>query len=98
MISPDCDFPADHVVSTMPESLRSLSQLGLISEPRKYTQGAEVTEFGVRYRTWCEHDKVELVILDDSDQIRRIVPLEPEENGYFSGYDAQGKPGDRYKY
>jgi maltooligosyltrehalose trehalohydrolase len=82
----------------MPESLRSLSELGVISQSRKYSQGAEVTEFGVRYRTWCEHDKVEAVILDESERIRRIIPFEAEGDGYFGGYDAEGKPGDFYKY
>ena len=82
----------------MRESLKSLSELAVVAQPRKYSQGAEVAAVGVRYRTWSEHDRVEVVVLDDSNRIQRAVELEAEGDGYLSGFDPQGKPGDLYKY
>lgn len=53
---------------------------------------------GVRYRTWCEHNRVEVVILDPNGIELRALPLDPESSGYFSGLDAMGRAGDLYKY
>src|SRR4051794_20992390 len=65
---------------------------------RLCAQGAEVVADGVWYRSWCEHAEVEVVILDDAHRLARILSLEPEGGGYFSGVDRLGKAGDLYKY
>ena len=65
---------------------------------RRPSQGAEVLESGVRYRTWCEHDRVDVLIMDDARQVLRTVPLEPEGDGYFSGLDQGGRAGELYRY
>ncbi|MFL6590877.1 MAG: malto-oligosyltrehalose trehalohydrolase [Chthoniobacterales bacterium] len=62
------------------------------------SQGAEVADEGVRYRTWCKHDRVTVAVLDDADRVCRTVALEAEGDGYFSGLDAVGQAGDLYKY
>jgi maltooligosyltrehalose trehalohydrolase len=66
---------------------------------RVRSQGAEVVARGVSYRTWCKHEQVEVVILDDNgDSIHRTVRLDAEGDGYFSGIDEVGVAGDLYKY
>jgi maltooligosyltrehalose trehalohydrolase len=65
---------------------------------RVRSQGAEVVAGGVNYRTWCKHERVEVVILDDEGGIRRTIRLEAESDGYFSGTDEAGMAGDLYKY
>src|ERR1700716_250195 len=63
------------------------------------SQGAEVlASGGVRFRTWCEHDRAEVVIFDEQGKESRSLELQPEEDGYFSAVDEDGKPGDLYKY
>lgn len=61
-------------------------------------QGAEPFARGVRYRTWCKHERVEVVILDEHGEVRRTARLEAEGDGYFSGTDESGGAGDLYKY
>jgi maltooligosyltrehalose trehalohydrolase len=66
---------------------------------RVRSQGAEIVARGVSYRTWCKHEHVEVVILDDKDgRIRRTLRLDGESDGYFSGIDEAGVAGDLYKY
>jgi maltooligosyltrehalose trehalohydrolase len=66
---------------------------------RRRSQGAEIVAAGVSYRTWCKHEQVEVVILDDNDDtVRRTVPFDAEGDGYFSGIDEAGVAGDLYKY
>lgn len=55
-------------------------------------------ETGVRYRTWCEHDRVDVLIVDEQRAVLRTVPLEAEGDGYFSGLDQAGRAGDLYRY
>src|SRR4051812_38177049 len=62
------------------------------------SQGAELVDGGVRYRTWIKHPQAEVVIVDEDDQIKRVVTLEPDGDGYFSGIDAEGKAGELYRY
>ena len=62
------------------------------------SQGAELTAQGVRYRTWCKHDAASVVIVDEDKNVRRIVPLTAEGNGYFSGSDEFGAAADMYQY
>ena len=62
------------------------------------SQGAEVITGGVSYRTWCKHDRAEVVILDGNGEVTRSVSLVGEGNGYFSGIDEAGAAGDLYQY
>lgn len=62
------------------------------------SQGAELIEGGVRYRTWCKHDRADALVVDQTGEILRVTPLAREEGGYFSGIDRQGAAGDLYRY
>ncbi|MFN2509128.1 MAG: malto-oligosyltrehalose trehalohydrolase [Chthoniobacterales bacterium] len=62
------------------------------------SQGADLLPDGVRYRTWCEHQQAEALILDSTGVTLRIVPLKAEGDGYFSGVDGEGAAGDLYQY
>src|SRR4051812_17995969 len=62
------------------------------------TQGADVVAGGVRYRVWCKHSEVNVVILNQDGTIVRSVPLTPEGAGYFCGIDQAGAAGDLYQY
>jgi maltooligosyltrehalose trehalohydrolase len=68
------------------------------SRARSRSQGAEVVGSAVSYRTWCKHERVEVVILNDEGEVRRTVRLEAEGDGFFSGTDEAGAAGDLYKY
>jgi maltooligosyltrehalose trehalohydrolase len=68
------------------------------SRLRIRSQGAEVVKGGVSYRTWCKHTEVEALILDEEGEIIRRVALKAEGDGYFSGTDEAGAPGDLYQY
>lgn len=64
-------------------------------------QGADtLLSGGVRYRLWAPHtNSVEAVIFGpEGKDIIRTVPLEPENEGFFSIVDPEGRAGDRYKY
>lgn len=63
------------------------------------TQGADVIDDGVRYRTWAPGKRdVAVVIYDRAEAVVRTVPLHEEPDGYFSGTDERGRDGDLYKY
>ncbi|MFN2475657.1 MAG: malto-oligosyltrehalose trehalohydrolase, partial [Chthoniobacterales bacterium] len=62
------------------------------------SQGAEVIDGGVRYRTWCKHKAVDALVVEPAGKIIRTVRLSPEGDGYFSGNDAAGTAGDLYQY
>lgn len=62
------------------------------------SQGAELIDGGVRYRTWCKHDRAEALILDEQGATLRSIRLSAEDNGYFSGTDPHGTAGDLYQY
>jgi maltooligosyltrehalose trehalohydrolase len=62
------------------------------------SQGAELVEGGVRYRTWCKHDRADVLILDENRDTIRVVRLTLEADGYFSAIDPQGAAGDLYQY
>ncbi|MBA2269921.1 MAG: malto-oligosyltrehalose trehalohydrolase, partial [Chthoniobacterales bacterium] len=68
------------------------------ASPTQRSQGAELTAAGVRYRTWCEHDRVDVLLVDATGAVLRTLPLEPEGDGYFSGIDQEGRAGDLYRY
>lgn len=60
--------------------------------------GATVTPSGVGYRVWAPDHRQVAVVIGADPVSARIVPLAPQPDGYFSGTDPQGKPGDRYGY
>lgn len=62
------------------------------------SQGAELIAGGVRYRTWCKHDRADVMILDEQGGTRRSIPLVVEGHGYFSTIDTVGTAGDLYQY
>ncbi len=63
------------------------------------TQGADVVDEGVRYRTWAPgKGEVAVVVYDDAGAVVRTVLLSEEPEGYFSGTDVRGRAGDLYKY
>ena len=69
-----------------------------LSKPLR-SQGADLVEDGVRYRTWAPgKKKVEVVIFDPTGPAERIVSLVEEPGGYFNTVDPDGRAGDRYKY
>ncbi len=66
--------------------------------PTRRSQGAELTDEGVHYRTWCKHDRADVLILDAKGHTLRAVPLQANGDGYFSALDAAGRAGDLYQY
>lgn len=68
------------------------------AQPAVRSQGAELTEAGVRYRTWCEHENVQVLLVRPDATIVRTLPLQPEGDGFFSGTDREGAAGDLYRY
>lgn len=68
------------------------------SERGRYSQGAEVIGSGVRYRTWTEHDRADVVVLDHEGSVLRELPMHQEDDGYFVAIDPEGKAGDLYRY
>jgi maltooligosyltrehalose trehalohydrolase len=65
-----------------------------ITVQRRLPIGAEPSERGVHFRVWAQsRNRLELVI-DGS----RDVVLEPEGNGYFSGWAEFVSPGMRYGF
>ncbi|MDQ6655777.1 MAG: malto-oligosyltrehalose trehalohydrolase, partial [Verrucomicrobiota bacterium] len=67
-------------------------------QPRKRSQGAELRDDGVHYRTWCKHDRAAVMIVDAAGDTLRTIALESDGNGYFSGADVAGAAGDLYLY
>ncbi|MFL6583669.1 MAG: malto-oligosyltrehalose trehalohydrolase [Chthoniobacterales bacterium] len=69
------------------------------TEVASRSQGAELIANGiVRYRTWSEHQRVDVLVLDHSRTILRTIRMEPEGDGYFEAYDETGRAGDLYRY
>lgn len=59
--------------------------------------GAQVTDTGVQYSVWApDHERLDVVVRLDGAE--RRVSLAPEDGGFFSGIDEQGKPGDLYQF
>jgi maltooligosyltrehalose trehalohydrolase len=57
--------------------------------------GAQIEPQGVRFRVWAPKRRRVSVVLEPSG---RVVPLEPEEGGYFSGLAPDVAPGALYRY
>lgn len=73
--------------------------MNLTIEQAQRSQGAEVVgSDGVRYRTWAEHERVDVLIVDRAGKTLRVVPMVCEAGGYFVGYDGSGRAGDLYRY
>ncbi len=68
------------------------------STRRNRSQGAELGDQGVHYRTWCKHDRADVLIVDAAGKIIRAIPLLAEGDGYFSALDVAGRAGDLYQY
>src|SRR5215212_2097344 len=66
---------------------------------RSRSQGAEVLRSAVHYRTWApEAKQVGVVVFDSCGKRQRVIDLEREAGGYFSGLDHLGGPNDCYLY
>ena len=64
-----------------------------------FSQGADFVGDGVRYRIWapvCE--RVEVAISGSSGVEGRTLSLRRGDDGYFSGFDGEGKAGDLYRF
>jgi maltooligosyltrehalose trehalohydrolase len=65
---------------------------------RRYSQGAEVTENGVSFRTWTTNKKsVSVVVLNSDRQPIRELPLSLDQRGYYTVEDPQAKAGMLYQ-
>lgn len=63
------------------------------------SQGADLVEGGVHYRTWAPaRSEIAAVIFDRAGAELRTISLTKSEEGYFSGLDERGRAGDRYQY
>src|SRR6266404_3818010 len=70
---------------------------------RRFPIGAEpIASGGVHFRVWAPNSKRVAVELTDDARFRRdqkeAVELEPEDNGYFSGFLPEARPGMLYKF
>ena len=54
---------------------------------------------GVQYTVWApRHQSLDVVILDKDERLQRAARLTRHADGWFTGIDAEGKPGDLYKF
>jgi maltooligosyltrehalose trehalohydrolase len=58
---------------------------------RRLPFGAEVTHEGAHFRVWAPRRQRVSALVEG-----REVPLEPELDGWFSGFDAEGRAGRHY--
>src|SRR5260221_8416188 len=66
---------------------------------RRYSQGAELTQNGVSFRTWATDKKsVSVVLLNAEKQLVRELPMNQEPGGYYSVEDPQATAGMLYQY
>ena len=71
---------------------------------RRFPIGAEVIDGGVHLRVWASGSRMVAVeingTISDQDQWgeEKLARLAPEENGYFSGFVPEAKPGMLYKF
>ncbi len=63
----------------------------------QFSQGAEITDSGVRYTVWAPGQRrVTVEIVDKGGNSVRTISLSAGPDGHFSGFDPDGKAGDRY--
>jgi maltooligosyltrehalose trehalohydrolase len=68
-------------------------------ENRLVSQGAELREKSVLFRTWATgKKKVSTVIFGDDGSVLREIPMERETSGYYSVIDPSSSSGTLYKY
>jgi maltooligosyltrehalose trehalohydrolase len=68
-------------------------------ENRLVSQGAELQEKGVLFRTWATgKKKVSTVIFGDDGSVLREIPMERETSGYYSVIDPASSSETLYKY
>jgi len=80
------------------EQAQSISARGPNLLKRKVPVGAELADGGVHFRVWAPHSQKVAVQLNSSTHGEtKIVPLEPEANGYFSGLISDANPNMLYK-
>ncbi len=60
--------------------------------------GAAVGAAGVTFRRWAPDHARGGVAIAARDSSRRLLPLEAESEGFFSGSDPDGRAGDTYRY
>ena len=66
---------------------------------RAFSQGGELTESGVSFRTWATgKKKVSVVIYGENDKVVRELRLRQETPGYYSVTDPASSAGTLYKY
>lgn len=86
----------ERLLYTLPEREIVMTLKQPNESPR--SQGADVVAGGVRYRTWCKHERVEAVVVDQQSKILRAIPLAADGGGFFCGIDAGGVASDLYQY
>lgn len=88
-------MPVETPLKRQPSTAKPLRR-----RPRRIvrSQGADVVDRGVIYRTWCEHDRVDVVLLDDSGEVLRTIEMQPQPDGFFTALDESGRAGDLYRY
>ncbi len=64
---------------------------------RKLTVGAEVTPTGVHFRVWAPNSRNVSVQLISSGETK-VIALESEPDGYFSGLVTEARAGTLYKF
>jgi maltooligosyltrehalose trehalohydrolase len=66
---------------------------------RRYSQGAELIQNGVSFRTWATDKKsVSVVLLDAEKKPIRELPLNRDQDGYYTGEDPEAVAGMLYQY
>jgi maltooligosyltrehalose trehalohydrolase len=66
---------------------------------RRQSQGVEVHDDAVHFRTWSPgSERVDAVILDEQGVTLRVIALDEQEHGYFVATDPDLHPGALYKY
>jgi maltooligosyltrehalose trehalohydrolase len=62
-------------------------------------QGADLSPEGVTYRVWAPACRqIEAEIQGHDGHANRLLPLDPQSDGYFRGLDSAGRAGDLYRY
>jgi len=59
--------------------------------------GAHVTTSGVHYCVWAPDEK-EMNVAVERDHLERRLRLSIDEQGYWTGFDANGRSGDLYRF